>query len=109
MAYATPEQLAAELRISVTAANQARLQACLDAAAAEIDHYVDRFADDPVPPGDALAQRVNLVRGLEWFKANDSAFGFVGFDQVGALQAPRDTFARHGRELIPLKQLFGVA
>jgi len=109
MAYATVPQLAAELRINVTAANTDRLQACLDAAAIEIDHYVDRLTDNPIDPADALAQRVNLVRGVEWFKSNDAAFGVIGFDQTGALTAPRDSFARHGRELIPLKQQFGVA
>ena len=53
--------------------------------------------------------RVNILRGVEWWKANDAAFGVIGFDETGALQAPRDTFARHGRALVPLKQQFGVA
>jgi hypothetical protein len=57
----------------------------------------------------ALANRVNLVRGVEWWKSNDAAFGVIGFDQVGSLQAPRDSFMRHQKELIPLKARFGVA
>jgi hypothetical protein len=81
----------------------------LDAAAQEIDHYVDRYLDDPIPEGDALAERVNLHRGVEWVKAQDATFGVIGIPETGALMSPRDTFARHGRDLVPLKQLHGVA
>src|SRR5215510_5381798 len=109
MAYATTDELATALRIRETAANTPILQACLDAAATEIDHECDRLATDPIPAGDALANRVNIVRGVEWFKANDAAFGVVGFDQTGVLQAPRDSFRRHAYELTPLKQQWGVA
>jgi hypothetical protein len=106
LAYATVDELAAALRVKVTPDNAAALQACLDAAATEIDHGVDRT--DPIPVDDALANRVNILRGVEWWKANDAAFGIVGFTDTGALHAPRDGFARHVRALIPLKQLFGV-
>jgi len=109
VAYATVDQLAAALRVTVTTSNTATLQACLDAAASEIDHAVDRTLDNPIPTGDALAERVNVLRGVEWWKSNDAAFGVIGFDQTGALQAPRDGFARHERTLIPLKEQFGVA
>ena len=107
MAYATVDELAGALRIKLTPENTPALQACLDAAATDIDHGVDRV--DPVPAGDALANRVNILRGVEWWKANDAAFGVIGFQETGALQAPRDGFARHVRALIPLKQRFGVA
>jgi hypothetical protein len=107
VAYATVEELAAALRVRVTAETTATLQACLDAAAVEIDHYID--AVEPTAPDDVLANRVNVLRGVEWWKANDAAFGVIGFDQTGALQAPRDGFARHGRALVPLKQQWGVA
>jgi hypothetical protein len=109
MAYATVEQLAVELRIKLVEGDRPRLQACLDAAGQEIDHYVNRFVDDPIPEGDPLAERVCLMRGLEWAKANDAAFGAIGFADSGVLTAPRDQFARWGRTLIPLKQQFGVA
>ena len=109
MAYATVDQLAAALRVTAAPANTPALQACLDAAASEIDHAVDRLETNPIPTGDALAQRVNVLRGVEWWKSNDAAFGVIGFDQTGALQAPRDGFARHERTLIPLKEQFGVA
>ena|SRR5262252_2786405 len=107
MAYATPDELATALRIKVTAENTATLEACLDAAALEIDDAVDRT--EPIPTGDALANRVNLLRGVEWWKANDAAFGVIGFDQTGALRLPKSTFARHAVTLTPLKQQWGVA
>jgi hypothetical protein len=107
MAYATVDELAAALRIRLTTENTPQLQACLDAAAIEIDDAIDRL--DPVPAGDALANRVNLLRGVEWFKANDAAFGVIGFDETGALRLPKSTFARHAVTLTPLKQQWGVA
>jgi hypothetical protein len=57
----------------------------------------------------ALANRVNIVRGVEWYKSNDAAFGVIGFDETGALQAPRDSFRRHAAELTPLKKRWGLA
>src|SRR5262245_29228250 len=106
MAYATIDELAAALRITVTTANTASLQACLDAAAVEIDDAVDRT--DPIAAGDPLANRVNIVRGVEWYKANDAAFGVLGVSDTGTLQAPRNTMRRHAITLLPLKQLFGI-
>lgn len=107
MAYATVDELAAALRTKLTPENTATLQACLDAAASEIDDAVDRT--DPIPPADALVNRVNLLRGVEWYKANDAAWGILGFDESGALRLPRSTFARHALTLMPLKQQWGVA
>lgn len=109
MAYATVDELAAGLRIRVNPDNTDLLQACLDAAAVEIDHEADRRADDPIDPADALANRLNVLRGVEWYKANDAAFGIIGSDDTGALQAPRDGFNRHRFTLSPLKQQHGIA
>jgi hypothetical protein len=105
-AYATVEELAAALRITVTAANTATLQACLDAAAFEIDDAVD--SAEPLPADDALVNRVNILRGVEWFKANDAAFGVIGVADTGTLQAPRNTMRRHAIALLPHKHRFGV-
>ena len=107
MAYCTPDELAAALRITVTGANTAQLTSCIDAAATEIDHALART--EPLPDGDALANRVNVVRAVEWWKANDAAFGVLGFDQIGALQVPRNGFRRHAAALVPLKQAWGIA
>jgi hypothetical protein len=109
VAYATVDELAAALRVRVTPENTPGLQACLDAAAAEIDHETNRAADTPIPADDPIANRVNIVRGVEWFKSNDAAFGVIGFDQTGSLTAPRDGFNRHAFALTPLKQGWGVA
>jgi hypothetical protein len=119
-AYATTDELAAALNVRITSTNEPQLQACLDAAAAEIDHEIDwlpavnPLIDPPQPPPLtdaklALANRVNLVRAVEWWKSNAAAFGVIGFDQTGALQAPRDGFNRHAYELTPLKQQWGIA
>ena len=107
MAYATVAELAQALRVIAGPGNTPVLQACLDAAAEEIDHAVDRL--EPIPEGDALANRVNVLRAVEWFKANDAAFGVIGYAETGALQAPRDGFARHVYALTPLRQKWGVA
>jgi hypothetical protein len=108
VAYATVDQLAAALRVTVTAKNSEGLTLSLDAAAEEIDHHCARPTDDPIPADDPLAIMVNVARGLEWYKANDSAFGTVGFADVGVLHAPSDPFARHARTLIPLKAAWGI-
>jgi len=57
----------------------------------------------------ALANRVNIARGVEWFKAQDAAFGVIGSDQTGTLTAPRDGFNRHAYALSPLKRQWGIA
>jgi hypothetical protein len=109
MAYATVEQLAAALRVAVTAKNTDWLQACLDASASEIDHAVALVTPpwpDPAPP---LAVTTNVARAVEWWKANDAAFGGVGFADTGILKVPTDTFGRHAVNLIPLTEQFGVA
>ena len=107
MAYADIDELAGELRVRVTPENTPKLQACLDAAAVEIDHCID--ATQPVPPDDPLANRVNVLRGVEWFKANDAAFGAIGSTDTGTLQAPRGGFTPYRKTLVPLKQRWGVA
>lgn len=111
MAYATVDQLAAAMRLTVSVKNQEWLQACLDAAASEIDHRCGRRPDDPLPtdPPDPLAQQVNVARGVEWYKANDATFGGVGFADIGILRVPTDGFARFAHALLPLTQTWGVA
>ena len=64
MAYATPDQLAAALGITATPANTELLQGCLEAAAAEIDHTLDRVDPLEDPPPD-LVVRTNINRAVE--------------------------------------------
>jgi hypothetical protein len=109
MAYATVDELAAALRVRVTTENTPGLQVCLDAAAGEIDHDTARDPENPIPADDPLANRVNVARAVEWFKAQDAAFGVIGFDQTGSLTAPADGFRRYSNSLTPLKQHWAVA
>jgi hypothetical protein len=106
MAYATADQLAEALRTKVTAANQQLLDDCLAAAATEIDSELTGPVAPPVPE---LVSRTNVNRAVEWYKAADAAYGMVGFEQVGVIQAPRDGFNRHAAALLPLKTSWGVA
>ena len=109
MAYATVDDLAAAMRVQVTAKNQVWLQRSLDGAAQEIDHYCGRFTDTPLPADDPLAGLVNVARGVEWYKANDATFGGVGFADVGILTVPRDSFGRYAAALTPMVQTFGIS
>jgi hypothetical protein len=111
VAYATVDELADALRTAVTAKNSDRLAACLDAAFAEIESARDPLAGAPPLTGSslALARQINIIRGLEWFKANDAAFGVLGFEGVGALNVRPDGFARHAAALTPLVTQFGLA
>lgn len=109
-AYATVDELAAALRLTVTSKNRDVLQSCLEAAAAEIDHALGRLPLDPLPdPTPALVNRVNVDRAVEWFKSSDAAFGGVGFADTGILRVPADGFSRHAAALMPLTQTFGIA
>lgn len=108
MSYATVDELAQQLRVRVTPENGAWLQTCCDAATAEIDEDLCRL--DPWP--DPLPEPVHTVcvaRAVEWWKANDAAFGVIGFAETGALRAPKDAFDRHRTVIAPYKQQWGVA
>jgi hypothetical protein len=110
MAYATLDQLAEALRISVTAGNQQTLSDCLDAAAAEIDQVLV----DSVPPGEqtpeqqALITRTNVNRAVEWWKAPDTYNGGVGYSDTGTMEAPKTGFERHAAAMLPVRVAWGV-
>jgi hypothetical protein len=124
VAYATVAELAQALHIRGALGDDDRTmaEACLDAATVEVDTFIDwpRGPDDdrllPGPPladewspGEvALANRVTVLRGVEWWKANDAAFGIIGNAELGQLRAPRDGFARHAVTLLPLKRRYTV-
>jgi hypothetical protein len=112
--YCTVEQLAQAVRTTVTAANTDYLQRCCDAASDEIDADLDVERDAatwPVPDVvPAIIVSVAIVRAVEWYKANDAAYGVIGYTEAGALKAPKDTFARHAAVIDPYwKMSFGLA
>src|SRR5262245_2488134 len=108
MAYCTVAELAEALRTTITAGQTATAQACIDAAAKEIDDSVDRI--DPMPPADPLANRVNVLRAVEWWKSADAAMGVAGSELAGTLTPPRSSFTvQYAGMLMPLKQRWGVA
>lgn len=108
MSYATPAELAGALNIMVTEANESALDACLDAAATEIDHHLaaDTYVFD-VDPG--LLNRVNINRAIEWWKAPDAYNGNVGIEETGVLVTPASGFDRHAALLLPYKASWGLA
>jgi hypothetical protein len=110
MAYAEVAELARILQIGTPSAAQSEaLQRVLDAAATEIDSYLGRAEPMPDPPP-ALVVEVNLERGAEHWKQEQSPFGFVilgGESPPG--MASRDSFKRHAATLLPLKESWGVA
>jgi hypothetical protein len=108
MAYATAAELADALNDPRLATTQtALLDACLDAAAAEIDQNVDAVVP-LVEPVSALVSRTNVNRAVEWYKAADAANGGVGFDQTGVLTPPASGFGRHAAALTPATQQWGI-
>jgi hypothetical protein len=110
VAYATVDDLAAALHVKVTAEREPDLQRALDAAAEEIDQDLDRDPLDPLPdPAPAAVVATNIARAVEWYKAPDAAYGIVGVEDLGAIRAPKDGFARHAQNITPYKQRFGIA
>lgn len=108
MAYATVEQLAAALRIGVTAANTASLQNKVDAASDVADQVMDRVEalSEPYP---ASVVEFTINYGVELWKAADAAFGVIGFAETGALHVSNDTTARLANLLMPYKQRWAIA
>lgn len=106
--YATPEQLAVALRISVTDTNRQLLTDCVTAAAEEIDEDLDRTETLPDPAPTTIV-RVNIQRAVEWWKATDANNGQIGSDLQGELSMPFDGFQRYSVTIRPWKQQWGIA
>lgn len=104
--YATVDELAAVLNITVANNNRGPLQACIDAASTEIDHHLAQEGIVEIDPG--LLNRTNLNRAVEWWKAPDAGNNGVGYEAVGTVP-PTSGFERHAAALLPLKVSWGLA
>lgn len=89
--------------------NTDRLTRCVEGAADEIDFELDRGGEPLPDPAPALIVETNVARAVEWWKAADAAYGIVGYEDIGAIRAPKDGFARHAANLTPYKIQFGMA
>jgi hypothetical protein len=92
----TPDQVVAGERV-------------LAAAAGEINSFIARTGGLAVWETQ-LAAEVNLERAVEHWQQQESPFGLLGLggDQI-PIYTSRNSFYRHQRKLMPLKQAFGLA
>jgi hypothetical protein len=106
MSYATTADLADALNVvQVSTDMEIVLQACLDAATIEIDHFLeDCLLVNPLTTEvAALLNRTNVNRAVEWYKAPATYNGGVGMAETGTIKAPTSGFERHWAALIPLR------
>lgn len=113
MAYADTTELARLLKIRTPSDEQeAALDRVLEAAAGEIDSYIDLEADTVLAEAwqVALLEQVNLARAAELWKLEEVQFGVIlGSEFSGAVHLARDSFAKHAITLAPLKAQWGFA
>ena len=109
MAYATIDELAVALRITVTAANQAGLQACLDAAAFEIDDAMDRLTDTRSTPPTRSPTGSTSCAGSSGSRPTTPPSASSACRTPARCRRPGTRSAGTAIALLPHKQLFGVA
>jgi hypothetical protein len=107
MAYATAAELAGVLNIEESSKNKPLLEACLNAAATEIDHFLDNEEFVELDPG--LLNRTNINRAVEWWKQPDAYALNIGTVEQGTLAPPDAAFERHAAMLLPYKTTWGLA
>jgi hypothetical protein len=107
VAYATVTDLFVQLNLPTPTSDQTETgQACLDAAAAEIDSYLSWT---PPPPDEAPAMvvLVNRERAAEHWRF--SPYGLLSqAPDIGPVFSLRDSWYRHSRKLAYLKVSWGV-
>jgi hypothetical protein len=109
VAYCTIDELADALHTRVTSENTDRLTACVEAAAEELDGWLDRLATDPIAPAPDspyLVNQDNVFRAVQWFKSSDVALGGGGSSDTGLI-VPTEKW--QPRSVVPYKQQWGVA
>jgi hypothetical protein len=109
MAYATVEQLAAQLKVNAST-READLQRVLDAAALEIDTEIGYSLDTSATEEDlALVATVNLARAADLWTIEGLPVGVIGLGGETPFLTPRNSWDRHANTLAPLKQSWGIA
>lgn len=113
MAYATVDELARRLGLaSPTTAQTDQAQACLDAAAQEIDSWLGWLTTgtptDLTDGQTALLEIVNVDRAAEHWRL--TPFGALGQGpELPMVLTSRDSWYRHSRKLASLQTSWGVA
>ncbi len=111
--YATSEELLAILNVRGTpsAAQSAKADRVMLAAAGEINRELDLSDDQELDGfGVALCAQVNLARGAELWKEEETQFGILGIgSDVGTTYIARDTWEKHAIKLSTLKGQWGFA
>ena len=85
------------------------MQRVLDAASGEVVSFIDRV--DPLTPvQQQLVDEVTLERAVEHWQQQESPFGLLGLggDNI-PVYTSRNSFYRHQRKLMSVKQQMGVA
>jgi hypothetical protein len=110
--YATTDELLAILNVrSATAAQIAKAERVMLAAAGEVNRELDLSADQALDGyGVAMAAQVNLARAAELWKEEEIQFGILGIgSEVGTTYIARDTWDKFAIQLATLKGQWGVA
>jgi hypothetical protein len=106
----TTDELARVLHLRTPTADQlVAMQRVLDAATGEVTSFIDRV--DPLTPQEQqLVDEVILERSVEHWQQQESPFGLMGLggDNV-PVYTSRNSFYRHQRKLMSVKQQMGVA
>lgn len=109
--YTTTEELARVLKIATPTDDQtAAMVRVLTAAYVEILSEID-LADGVTLTDDQtqIAAEVNLERGVEHWRDEESAFGIIGLGDVGPIYTARNSWERYAFKLVPLKNQWGIA
>ena len=110
--FASVNELLAILNVrNPSTAQQEKAQRVLMAAAGEIRDELDLAADQELDAFDAaLCAQVNLARGAELWKEEETQFGILGIgSEIGTTYIARDTWDKHAIKLSRLKGQWGFA
>jgi hypothetical protein len=110
--FASVSELLAILNVrAASTAQSQKAERCLMAAAGEIRDELDLADGQELDAFDAaLCSQVNLARGAELWKEEETQFGILGVgSEVGTTYIARDTWDKHAIKLSRLKGQWGIA